>query len=312
MRKAYPTPAIQGLTQRIAGSTRYSSTVTVKDHQLELLVESGLQGLELDFPAPLQKSANATLPLKMQLSGLPSIDPLLLNDQIKISLGSTMAAHYLRQKTVEKNARWRVLPGGIGVNVPPPLPDSGLAAHVALQSLNVDEWQRVSSEFTAASAGRDAAPVQLGGAGGAQDIGQYLDPEIVAAQARSLFVMGKKLDNVVVGASHEGTVWQANVRLAQASGHVTWNESARRARPGQGDGAPGLADHTRVGGGRMSDLLGGQERATQIPALDIVAEQFELFNKKLGRLDWLPTMCGAGPARMAHRPAVDRQSRRQR
>ncbi|MEO6354576.1 MAG: YhdP family protein, partial [Burkholderiaceae bacterium] len=285
LRKAYPTPAIQGLTQRISGSTRYSSTVTVKEHQLELLVESGLQGLELDFPAPLQKSANATLPLKMQLSGLPSTDPLLLRDQIKISLGSTISAHYLRQKTVEKNAQWRVLRGGIGVNVPPPLPDSGLAAHVALQSLNVDEWQRVSSEFTAAVAGRagqDAASARLGGV---QDIGQYLDPEIVAAQAKNLYVMGKRLDNVVVGASHRKDSWQANIDSTQASGYVTWDSTA----DAMGRVTARLATLTipQSDASDVGTLLEGKNTPTQIPSLNIVAENFELFNKKLGRLELL-------------------------
>lgn len=279
LHKSYPAPAIQGLTQRIAGSTRYGSTVTVKDHQLELLVESGLQGLGLDFPVPLQKAANATLPLKLQLSGLPSIDPLLLRDQIKISLGSTMAAHYLRQKTVEKNAQWRVVRGGIGVNVPPPLPDRGLAAHVALQSLNVDEWQRVSSEI-AASTGRDAAPGRLDGV---PDIGQYLEPEIVAAQARSLFVMGKRLDNVVVGASHQNDTWQANIDSTQASGYVTWDSTAGA----MGKVTARLATLTipQSDASDVGTLLEGKNTPTEIPSLNIVAENFELFNKKLGRLE---------------------------
>lgn len=279
LRKSYPAPAIQGLTQRIVGGTRYGSTVTVKDHQLELLIESGLQGLGLDFPAPLQKAANATLPLKLQLGGLPSSDPLLLRDQIKMSLGSTIAAHYLRQKTVEKNAQWRVVRGGIGVNVPPPLPDSGLAAHVALESLNVDEWQRVSSEI-AASSGRDTAPDRLAGV---PDLGQYLDPGIVAAQAKSLFVMGKRLDNVVVGASHRNDTWQANIDSTQASGYVTWDSTA----DAMGKVTARLATLTipQSDASDVGNLLEGKNAPAQIPSLNIVAENFELFNKKLGRLE---------------------------
>ena len=282
LRKAYPTPAVQSLTQRLTGSTRYSSTVTVKNHQLELLIESGLQGVALDFPAPLQKAASATLPLKMLLATQPSADPLLLHDQIKISLGTAISAHYLRQKTVEKNAQWRVTRGGIGVNVPPPLPDSGLAAQVELQSLNVDEWQRVSNEIAAAgSTGNgNAAPARTGEM---LDISQYVEPEIMAAHAKTLFVMGKQLDNVVVGASRQKETWQANIDSNQASGYLTWDSVAGT----MGRVTARLATLTipQSDASDVGNLLEGKNTPTQIPSLNIVAENFELFNKKLGRLE---------------------------
>lgn len=281
LRKSYPAPAIQGMVQRIAGGTRYSSIVTVKNHQLELLVESALQGLALDFPAPLQKPANAILPLKFQLGALPSDDLMLRRDQIKISLGTAIGAQYVRQTTVEKQAPWRVLRGGIGVNVPPPLPDSGLAVNVELQSLNVDEWQRVSSEIAAAGTlGRDP---MLARSVSAQDIGQYVDPEVMAARATTLFVMGKRLDDVVVGASRQEDTWQANIDSNQATGYLTWDSAAGA----MGKVTARLATLT-IPQSDVSDvgnLLEGKNTPTHIPSLNIVAENFELFNKKLGRLE---------------------------
>ncbi|WP_025918072.1 YhdP family protein [Herminiimonas sp. CN] len=279
LRKAYPIPAVQSLTQRINGGTRYSSTVTVVNHQLELLVESGLQGLALSFPAPLQKAANAILPFKLQLGTLPSDDPLLLRDQIRVSLGSAFGAHYLRQKTVEKNARWRVARGGIGVNVPPPLPDSGLAANVELQSLNLDEWQRVSNEIGAAD-GNAAMPAQ---SGDALSISQYVEPESMAAHAKTLFVMGKRLDNVVVGASRQKNTWQANIDSTQASGYLTWDSTAGT----MGRVSARLATLTipQSDASDVENLFDDKNTPTQIPSLNIVAENFELFNRKLGRLE---------------------------
>ncbi|NMM27456.1 MAG: TIGR02099 family protein [Glaciimonas sp.] len=287
LRKSYPNPAIQGLTQRSAGSTRYSSVITVKDRQLELLVESGLQGLALNFPAPLQKTANAILPLKLHLTGLPSDASLLLRDQIEISLGTTISAHYVRQKTLEKQAQWRVLRGGIGVNVPPPLPDSGLSANVELQSLNVDEWQRVSSEITAAgnasNTSRAAGDAGSSQPGGAQDISQYVEPDTMAARAKTLFVMGKRLDNVVVGASHQKDTWQANIDASQASGYVTWDSTAGA----MGRVTARLATLTipQSDASDVGNLFEDKNTPTQIPSLNVVAENFELFNKKLGRLE---------------------------
>lgn len=288
LRTSYPAPAIQGLTQRIAGSTRYNSTITVKDGQLELLIDSGLQGLALDFPVPLQKAANATLPFKLQLGALSSSDPLLLRDQIKVSLGNTVAAHYVRQKSLEKQAQWRVLQGGIGVNVPPPLPDSGLAASVELASLNLDDWQRVSSEIAAAGKGGETAPA---GSGSGQDFSQYLEPDTMAARAKTLFVMGKRLDNVVVGASHQKDTWQANIDSHQASGYVTWDSTA--GSMGQVTARLATLTIPQSDASDVGNLLEGKNTPTQIPSLNIVAENFELFNKKLGRLELVANNLGA-------------------
>ncbi len=288
LRTNYPAPAIQSLTQRIAGSTRYSSTITVKNRQLELLIDSGLQGLALDFPAPLQKAANATLPFKLQLGALPSDAASLLRDQIKVSLGSTVAAHYVRQKSLEKQAQWQVLQGGIGVNVPPPLPDSGLAASVELASLNLDDWQRVSSEIAAAGKSGEAAPAQ---SGSGLDFSQYLEPDTMAARAKTLFVMGKRLDNVVVGASHQKDAWQANIDSHQASGYLTW-DSAAAGSMGQVTARLATLTIPQSDASDVGNLLEGKDTPTQIPSLNIVAENFELFNKKLGRLELVANNLG--------------------
>ena len=109
----------------------------------------------------------------------------------------------------------------------------------------------------------------------------------MAARANELVLMGKALDNVVVGASHQKGVWQANIDASQASGYVTWNEG----RSGQGFGkvtarlASLIIPKSAASG--VTDLLEGKSSATQIPALDVVADNFELFGKKMGRLELL-------------------------
>src|SRR5439155_19745022 len=58
LRKAYSMPAIQRLADHLSGSTPFAATISVRNHQPEILVESSLQGLALDFPAPLRKVGN--------------------------------------------------------------------------------------------------------------------------------------------------------------------------------------------------------------------------------------------------------------
>jgi uncharacterized protein YhdP len=239
-----------------------------------------MQGIALNFPTPLRKAANDSLPLKFEWVGVMSDDPLLLRDEIRVSLGTAIAARYQRQKSVEKNAEWKVLRGGIGINTPVPEPDSGLVINLNAKSVNVDAWSSLAgaaNDASASKAGADAA--QLSG------IAQYVEPEVVAARATELIVMGKKLDNVVVGASRQKNVWQVNIDSAQASGYVTWNES----RSGRGLGKVTARLSSLIipenAASDVKEILESKDAATQIPGLDIVAEDFQLLGRKLGRLE---------------------------
>ncbi len=280
LRKAYPAQAMQNLATRLNGSARYATTISIKKKRPEILIESNLQGLALDFPAPLRKAGNELMPLKLELAMLPGDDSGMQCDELKLALGPSISARYLRQKSTEKNATWRVLRGGIGVNVPPPQPDSGLIANVSMNALSIDAW----SDAVASILGNTKADAKAS-ADDALNIAQYIDPEVLAARAKEMTVVGKKLDNVVVGASHQRGVWQANIDSEQASGYLSWNA----AQPGQNAGRATARLSSliipRSAASDVTDLLEGKTTSTQMPALDIVADNFELFGKKMGRLE---------------------------
>jgi uncharacterized protein YhdP len=103
-----------------------------------------------------------------------------------------------------------------------------------------------------------------------------------------LVIAERKLDSVVVGVSHQSQTWQASIDSRQVSGHISWDE---------GDGGQGLGKVTArlaslvIPESAAADVKGlledAKSPASTIPALDIVAERFELFNKQLGRLELL-------------------------
>lgn len=280
LRQTYTAAALQPPLKRVSGSARYLATIRIKEHRPDIVVESDLSGFELDFPAPLHKPRGQAMPLKFELATRHSDDVLTARDEIKVALGSTIAMRYLRQKPVEKDGSWRVVSGGIGVNVPVPEPDSGLLANLSMESLNVDAWRQVMvpSAPSLATATAAAASDEF-------ELDQYIAPTVVAAQAAELTVMGKKLDHVVVGATHQANSWQANIDAAQASGYVTWDESKSGRGLGRVTARLSRLTIPESAATDVSDLLEGQNEATQIPGLDIVAENFQLFGKQFGRLE---------------------------
>ncbi|MCY0913126.1 YhdP family protein [Massilia antarctica] len=282
IRKTYPSAAMQHVLGLVSGGTRYTGSVVVRDHQALVTVDSSLAGMGVDLPAPLNKAAADTLPLHFTLSGLPSADPNLARDEIRVALGANMGARYQRIK--QGKGPWRVESGGIGVNVPAPAPDSGMMVNVDMKSLNVDQWIAIGASVAHAA----PEPAAAGAVDGGMDLAQYVVADVLAARAGELIVSERKLDNVVVGASHVKDTWQANIDARQVAGHITWAEGTG----GQGLGkvtarlASLIIPESDAAG--VKDLLeSGKSAAATIPALDIVAEHFELFNKKLGRLELL-------------------------
>jgi len=277
LRKTYPSPAMQRLANHLSGSTRYSGMVTAHDHQYQVVVESTMAGAGLDFPAPLKKAAADTLPLRFTLNGGAANEAGLAQDDIRITLGSGVAARYQRQK--QNKGPWKLVRGGIGVNVPAPEPDSGMMINASLKSLDVDQWTSLGSEIAG-----PAEAVKAPAAEGA-DLSQYVVPDAVAARATELIIDGRKLDDVVVGATHQKSLWQASIDSKQASGYLSWNE----APTGRGIGKVTARLSTLIipesAAGEVKELLESSVSSPSIPALDIVAERFELFNRPLGRME---------------------------
>ncbi|MFZ6659052.1 YhdP family protein [Undibacterium sp. TJN19] len=286
LRKAMPAGMVERLADRITGGTRYVASINVKKRQPEIIIDSNLFGLALNFPAPLKKNSSEMMPLRFEMLPQLSSDPQIWRDEIHVALGSSINARYFRQKN--GNSAWQVLRGGIGVNAQAPEPDSGLAANIELKSLNIDEWRRLSSGPV--GAGNPASPSLVGAAPADKDVADidlkaYLEPTSMAARTPELHIMGKQLENVVVGVSHQKNVWQANIHSNQAAGYLTWNEGT--AGQGLGSVTARLSNLIipQSAAADVSELLEGKSTTTQIPALDIVAENFELFNKKLGYLE---------------------------
>ena len=292
VRKQYAAPQMQPVVDKLSGAARYSGLITFKDHQLKIDVESALAGMGLDFPVPLNKAPADSLPARFTLAGTVGQDGIA-RDEIKLSVGSGMAARYLRQKL--PRSPWTVLRGGIGVNLPAPEPDNGLMVNVHLPSLNVDHWIAIGSAVASARGAADA-PADSG----STDLAQYVVADVVAARAGELIIGERKLDNVVVGASHEKGAWQASIDSRQVEGHVTWDELSGG---GLGKVTARLASLIipESAAADVQDLLeGGKSAASTIPALDIVAERFELFNKQLGHLELVANNSLAAAGREWH------------
>jgi uncharacterized protein (TIGR02099 family) len=281
LRKNYPSAAMQKLIDKINGSTRFGVTIGVRSKRVDVVVDSNLRGLGLDFPAPLNKAAKDALPLKFEQLSLAPDASGTMRDNLKVALGPAIVASYAREKNTNvANPEWRVVYGGIGVNTPAPVPTSGLALNISMRSLNVDDWLKVM-----ATGPVDPKKKVAGDPLSALNMSQYVEPTSIAVRATELNLLDKKFDNVVLGATHDKGAWQANVDAAQMSGYVTWIESSSGRGLGKVTARLSSLTVPKTANTEVKNLLDGVDTATEMPALDVVADNFELMGKKLGRLE---------------------------
>ena len=265
---------VQRLIDRAQGAARYAANIVVRNRRTDIRVDSDLIGLGLDVPEPLRKSAGDALPLRIEITPREAGSKTEQADTIRVTMGSRMALRI--DRTREGAAPARIERGAIAVGdasldaLAPP--DSGMRATVSANRLDTDRWRSLLEGGVAE--------------GGALDS--------VTAQVRELVFSGKSISNVVLGATRGADgVWLANVNSDQVNGAVTW----RPPQPGsQGHVSARFARLTipEQSRAQISDLLDAPP--TELPALDVIADEFELVGRKLGRLAMLARNVGTGPA----------------
>lgn len=288
LRQARELGAVTQLAQQATGGTNYSLTLGFRREVPELQLSSNLQGLALNLPSPLNKSAEALLPLRLETAltreSLQAGANAPLQDQLTFELGRLASAVYVRDVS---GAEARVLRGALGVGLAPgeqvPLPAEGVVANILMQSVDVDAWSAILS-----------APAAAGGTT-ARTTGTMLAtgyiPTSLAIRAKELTAAGRKLNQVVVGGSRDGQTWRANLDAQELSGYLEYRQPS-------GSGAGRLY-------ARLARLVLAQssakdvetlldEQPVSIPALDIVVDDMELRGKKLGRVEIEAVNRGAG------------------
>jgi uncharacterized protein YhdP len=244
----------------------------------EIIVNSNLQGMALNLPAPLNKTAEAVLPLRFENTLLREsmVPGQKLQDQLSLSLGRLASVIYVRDVSAEPA---RVMRGSLGIGLETgestPVLENGVAANINLTSLNLDAWDKVFSSTVGSS-----AAITLPVAASASQAQSYL-PTQIAIRAKELTVSGRKLNSVVVGGTREGQTWRANIDAGELNGYLEY----RPAGVAQGRVLARLS-RLSLAASTASDVENIlDEQPANIPALDIVVNDLELRGKKLGRIE---------------------------
>ncbi|AQV93435.1 TIGR02099 family protein [Cupriavidus necator] len=266
LREAAANSALAQLAGRLEGSTGYNAVISTREHQLQVQLSSELSGMAINLPAPLAKAATHDLPLRVDLRPAGNQARAGTNELV-VQLGNALNARYLLRREGGSNGI-EVLAGGIGVQQAAPLPAAGVSAAATFDELDVDAWRAAFANSDAASAGDAPSPFM---------------PGRIALRAHTLHGMGRTLDEVTLDASREADGWNAKVDSRQVAGAMQWRPAgpsatgSLRLRLARLNVPDANDEHNVV------DALAGS--IDELPAIDLVADQFMLRGHDFGKLE---------------------------
>ncbi len=289
LRQAGELGAFSRLALRANGSTSYSASVALRKGQPEILVQSDLKGMALTFPAPMNKPAAASWPLRLETQlTKESLAPKskVLQDQIKLSVARVLSLNYVRDVSATQA---RVLRGAITLGLATaeatPSRDVGVSLSLQQPSVDLDAWNAVMTQFTTAPNSKSkprSTKTNLVGqemeAAGAQD---YL-PSTLTVRADQVQLADRVINRVVVGGVRMGELWRLNIVADELNGTA----EVRPATSTQPAQLYARLSFLNIPPSLVPDVERMlSDEPSSIPALDVVINDLTLRGKKLGRLE---------------------------
>ena len=238
--------------QSLTGSTDWKASVILRKQFADMVIESSLQGVTSALPAPFAKAPADLLPVRFE-----RIVVNALQDRVLFSVGNVVAAQLQRRRDGARS----VFERGV-VNFGGSAGDSerrGLWITGGLKQIDFDQWLALIKAAPTGNAQFDVAGVDL--------------------KFASLNVLGRHFSDLAVNGTSQAGNWQASVAGREMLGDISWRPQGRGRVVAR---MKNLVIPPTTAGARAS---ADKDPPTDMPGLDIVAEQFQLGSSSLGRLE---------------------------
>jgi uncharacterized protein (TIGR02099 family) len=255
------------LFDSLSGAVNYRGEVRVRKRSADLMIDSNLVGLGSSLPEPFNKTAAEAMSFNFEKILLPAVTPPggqpVLRDQISASLGSVMAAQLVRRKQGEVYVPER---GAIVVGRPLQMPERDVALAVTAKSVDLDFWRQALTPQASRSAGN--APAE--------------QPPLISSislKAADVGLLGRHYHDVDVGASLGNAQWQVRLASREVAGDLLWDGA------GRGKLTARLKKLLVGTSAETERSLPAEDAIEELPALDIVADDFAVGARRFGRLE---------------------------
>ena len=242
--------------QNLRGATDWRATLTARKRNVDIAIESNLQGLAVNLPAPLAKAAAEIWPARFERRILAEG-----RDRLSLAVGDILSMNLQRQVEGERAAitRGSVRFGGGGAE-----PDrDGVWVSGAVKALDLDRW------ITVLGQGPGGTRVDWGG---------------IDLRLGTVDVLGLRFSELRIDGSLRDGYWRTSLSGKELDGELDWQPA------GSGKVVARMKTFTIPAAPPGADPAASREAQPRneprdLPALDVVAEQFIVRDRQLGRLE---------------------------
>jgi uncharacterized protein (TIGR02099 family) len=249
--------------QRVYGTADWNAEITHRDNLTQLAIRSPLTGLSVSLPPPFNKGGADSMPFKLDLQQKDA-----RQDVISVALGDVVTAKLLRTHDNKVSGIDRgEINFGAAANLPA---QPGIVVNGKLAQLDWDWWSDV-----------------LNSVQGSTPSGGTMKVAGVNLEIGALDMFARRINALNIKASAVADGWVGSIQSREITGEVRWQNQGKGkvlARL-QSLQIPGAAP------AKMS-APDAEDKQQEYPALDISAENFEIKDKKLGRLELLASQQG--------------------
>ncbi|MBI3055902.1 MAG: TIGR02099 family protein [Betaproteobacteria bacterium] len=237
----------------LRGASDWTAVMTLRNRVADIVFDSTLEGIASTLPAPLAKAAADSMPLKLErrVTGARQ-------DRIAISLDNVFAAQLQRRREGGNDVIER---GTVSLGGTAAVPErKGVWVTGGLKSLDLDQWSALLKSIPAT--------------------GNRIELAGLDVKFGTLDAFGRRFNDLAITASAQGGVWQSVLAGRELTGEVAW-------RP-EGRGKVTARMKNLVIPAATPDRsapVADKEQPNELPALDIVAEKFQVRQASLGRLE---------------------------
>jgi len=259
------------LIDRLSGDTDYQVTVDVRPQAATWTVESSLKGAVIDLPAPLGKTADQTVALRVERrdSALPRKDELLAIDY------GAIGRLLLRRPTLDAPFDRGLLLLGKAIAQGGEPEHAGFWLRADLPALDLDEWLGFSHTLPGRASGSGATT--------------GLDFDGADVEATSLSAFGRKFNQTNIVARRAGEEWRVTLGGNDVAGTAVWRIPTSTAPSGRI-----IARFARLTLPPPAEVPSGQSMrkaarpagaANAWPAIDLASDAFYSKDRDLGKLE---------------------------
>lgn len=208
----------------LEGQTPYTISAQTKNQQTVLRIQSSLQGLAINLPAPLQKTAASNYPVTVTLTPVNRGNRFLpMNLEIKALNNNNSLPDVQGIFTLVKDQKNVFISKGamaIGPTQLPATPKNNIAVQANLRTLDIPGWQALIKNFSGKSSlstnSSDASNLSL----------PQWWPQTTQAYIENLQTTDSvQLTQVHINLKKQDKAWQARVDAPQVEGLIDWQFS---------------------------------------------------------------------------------------